>query len=227
MVSVSDLPDVTQAAAEFHVPRLLRLCQDQARLGAPEEYVYVKESVVADLGDLVGSHRLSDVVFVVEGKRVFGHRFVMSVRSQYFRSALTMGMKESGQTEIIIAEVDYEPFMTVLGFIYTGRSAVVTEDIVVDVLEAANYFSEHRLKCVCEEVLKSGLDVENVSYLLAVAVRFEADQLHRVCSETIFQNFDAVAKTKTFQDMDRELLVNLLSEACRHIRRSYVSVPLP
>ena len=86
---------------------------------------------------------------------MFGHRFILSLRSEYFRSTFTTGMKESAQQEIPVMVCKAE-FVTIMRFIYTGDTGVVTEENVVDVLDAANYFSETRLKCVCEDILKRG-----------------------------------------------------------------------
>lgn len=67
------------------------------------------------------------------------------------------GMREAMQSEIAIPEVKKESFLSILRFVYTGDKAVVNEDNVIDLLEAANYFSETRLKCLCEDVLKRGI----------------------------------------------------------------------
>jgi len=219
-VPPENLTDVRQAAIEFQLLDLVSACKKHAKSVEVPTTLYIHEPLAADLSELVDNKRLSDVVFIVEGKRVYGHRFVLAVRSNYFRSVLTMGLKESGQSEIIIQDVSHAAFLVVLGFVYTGCVGLVTEDNVVDVLEAANYFSEQRLKCVCEDVLKNGMDLDNVSYLLRVAVRFEACQLRHVCTETIIQNFEAVAQAKTFGDLDRELLVETMSEACKRLKRS-------
>lgn len=212
--------EVMQAAIELHLPNLVNACREHAKSVEAAAILHIREPLVAELSDLVDNERLSDVVFIVEGKRVHGHRLIMAVQSNYFRSVLTTGLKESGQSEITIQEVSHAAFLVVLAFVYTGQVGLVTEENAVDVLEAANYFSEQRLKCVCEDVLKNGMDLDNVSYLLRVSVRFEAAQLRRVCTETIIQNFDAVAQAKTFGELDRELLVETMSEACKRLKRT-------
>ncbi len=65
-----------------------------------------------------------------------------------------MGLKESAQAEISIPEVKRDTFVSLIRFLYTGDRAIVTEDNVIEMLEAANYFGEARLKCTCEDVLK-------------------------------------------------------------------------
>eukprot|EP00026_Physarum_polycephalum_P004150 Phypoly_transcript_04167.p1 GENE.Phypoly_transcript_04167~~Phypoly_transcript_04167.p1 ORF type:complete len:650 (+),score=119.71 Phypoly_transcript_04167:246-2195(+) len=235
-IDVLTAPSIAQAAADLNMPSLLEKCQTYLSGNNPSPLA-ISENIREELGALVNSDRLTDVTFVVEdgcstpndsgddklprkrqkGSRVFGHRFILSLRSEYFRSIFTTGMKESAQQEIAVPEVGKNEFVTILRFVYTGDVAVVTEENVVDILEAANYFSEMRLKCVCEDILKRGLEVENVAYILDVSTRFEASQLRNYCLEFIFKNLDAVAKTKSFADLDREMLVSMLSEACKRL----------
>jgi len=241
-INFQNASQLLQASVELNLANLTQACQsyfnslnEQPQVAAP----VLQEPLQSELADLVNSERLSDVVFLVEdgkatsksaesgdfpckkqktGSRVFGHRFVLSVRSEYFRSIFTTGMREAGQPEITIPEVKRDSFLSILRFVYTGDKAVVTEDNVIDLLEAANYFSESRLKCVCEDVLKRGVEIENAAYVLDVATRFEANQLRSSCVEFIIQNFDVIAQTKTFADLDREMIVSLTSEACKRLK---------
>lgn len=218
-IDALSVPAVLQAAVDFSLPFVVEKCQSylQGNIIGP---LSISQNLREELSALVNNDRLADVVFVLEGARVFGHRFILSLRSEYFCSIFTMGMKESAQQEITIPEVGKTEFVSVLRFIYTGDVAVVNEENVVDIIEAANYFSEIRLKCVCEDILKRGADIENVAYVLDVATRFEASQLRNACMEFIFKNFEVVSKTKTFADVDRELLVSLLQESCKRLHTS-------
>jgi len=215
-IEASTASSIAQAAADLNLPNLLEKCQTYLRGTNPVPLV-VSENLKEELAALVNTDRLADVTFVVEGARVFGHRFILSLRSEYFRSIFTTGMKESAQQEITVPEVGKNEFVSILRFVYTGDTAVVTEENVVDILEAANYFSETRLKCVCEDILKRGAEIENAAYVLDVATRFEASQLRNYCLEFIFKNLDAVAATKSFADLDREMIVGMLSEACKRL----------
>jgi hypothetical protein len=89
-------------------------------------------------------------------------------------------MKESAQQEIPVPEVGKNEFVSVLRFVYTGDANVVTEENVVDILEAANYFSETRLKCVCEDILKRGAG--KPFFLLSIIVGTNAILRYRKCS---------------------------------------------
>lgn len=218
-VEADTAPSIAQAAADLNLPSLLEKCQTYLRGNNPNPTV-ISENLREELAGLVNNDRLADVTFVVEGARVFGHRLILSLRSEYFRSIFTTGMKESAQTEISVPEVGKTEFVSILRFVYTGDAAIVTGDNVVDVLEASNYFSVTQLKCVCEDILKRGAEIDNVAYVLDVATRFEADQLRNYCLEFIFKNIDAVAKTKSFADLDRELVVGMLSEACKRLHET-------
>eukprot|EP00913_Durusdinium_trenchii_P013211 g12400.t1 len=49
--------------------------------------------------------QFSDVCFVVEGKRLYGHRVLLTLFSDYFRKAFACGMRESFEPDIIIEEM--------------------------------------------------------------------------------------------------------------------------
>eukprot|EP01112_Ceratiomyxa_fruticulosa_P020005 TRINITY_DN668_c0_g3_i2.p1 TRINITY_DN668_c0_g3~~TRINITY_DN668_c0_g3_i2.p1 ORF type:complete len:260 (-),score=54.24 TRINITY_DN668_c0_g3_i2:151-930(-) len=169
----------------------------------------------------------TDVVLVVEGKRINAHRLVLAARSSYFKSIFHIGMRESTQPEVVIPVFKYHVFLEFLKFLYSGDPNTILclrgdDDMedgveIEDVLEIANYFNEERLKNICEDAFSKSLDFENVSYLFQVATRFDAQQLRNVCMEFMLDenNFEAISKTKSFQELDRELLVQLIAKSIK------------
>ena len=63
----------------------------------------------------------SDVTFLVEGRKVFGHKLVLSTVSDCFRAIFMTGFRESGseKTEIEIPYCSYSSFCTMMEYIYT------------------------------------------------------------------------------------------------------------
>jgi len=131
---------------------------------------------------------------------------------------LNSGMRESNSEIIPIENTTLYTFLIILRFIYTDE-ATVTGHNAVDLLEAANYFKCDRLKCMCEDTLKFNIEIENASYLLRVADRYDAKQLRGVCFEYILSNFKDVIKTTTFKELDRDLCVALTTESINRLAK--------
>ena len=53
------------------------------------------DSLANDLGKLVNSDNFSDVVFLVEGRKVYAHKAILVVRSEYFNAMFSNSMQES------------------------------------------------------------------------------------------------------------------------------------
>ena len=58
-----------------------------------------------DLQPMVDNPQFSDVTFLVEGRQVHAHRFILFARSEYFRRMFTSGYRESTDTVIPIPDV--------------------------------------------------------------------------------------------------------------------------
>ena len=62
-----------------------------------------------------------DVQFLVDNKIINAHRNILCCRSSYFRALLLHEFREKTQREPIeLSNIDYETFIEVLFFIYTG-----------------------------------------------------------------------------------------------------------
>ena len=127
----------------------------------------------------------SDVTFVVEGKRVFGHKLILSIVSDCFRAMFTTGFRESeSHAEIEIPESSYEAFMAMMGYIYTGKipQSLVGMHHICDLLELADQFFLDNLKQTCEMLLQPEVNHDTVEYLRHVAQKTNATQLLNVCN---------------------------------------------
>ena len=127
----------------------------------------------------------SDVTFVVEGRRVFGHKLVLSIVSDCFRAMFTTGFRESeANAEIEIPDSSYDAFMAMMEYIYTGRipSTLVEMHQIVDLLELADQFFLDHLKQKCEMLLQPEVNVDTVEYLQQVAQKTNASQLLNICT---------------------------------------------
>mmetsp|Transcript_31052 Transcript_31052/g.50700 ORF Transcript_31052/g.50700 Transcript_31052/m.50700 type:complete len:773 (+) Transcript_31052:48-2366(+) len=136
----------------------------------------------------------SDVTFLVEGRKVFGHKLVLSTVSDCFRAMFMTGFRESGseKTEIEIPNCSYSSFCTMMEYIYTGRGPhdinVYSDehghngmDRAISLLELADQFFLYNLKQIIEGILQPAVNGETYTFLRQVAQKTNANQLESYC----------------------------------------------
>lgn len=145
----------------------------------------------------------ADVTFLVQGRKVYGHKMILSIVSDWFRAMFTTGFRESDEMEIEIPDCSHAAFLAVMKYIYTG--ALPTLDMaanyhygdnnnrdrnlarVVEMLELADRFFLDHLKQICESVLQPVVNAETVDCLFSVAQKTNASQLQATCKH-FFRN---------------------------------------
>jgi len=147
------------------------------------------------------NEEFSDVIFLVEGQRVFGHKMILSIVSDCFRAMFTTGFRESETgAEIEIPGCSYNAFLDMMNYIYTGQTprlqtgqdGVIEVQRVVDLLEIADQFMLDHLKQICENILQPTVNTETVEYILEEAQKTNAAQLVAVC-EHFMRDQDAAS----------------------------------
>lgn len=139
----------------------------------------------------------SDVTFLVEGRKVYGHKLVLSTVSDCFRAMFMTGFRESGsgETTIEIPNCSYGSFVTMMEYIYTGRGPSFPSgdgsafggaegdgmDRAVALLELADQFFLYNLKQIIEGILQPAVNGETYVYLRQVAQKTNAGQLESYC----------------------------------------------
>jgi BTB/POZ domain/Kelch motif/Galactose oxidase, central domain len=146
----------------------------------------------------------SDVTFIVQGRRLYGHKMILAIVSDCFRAMFTAGFRESSSSEIEITDCSYEAFLAVMEYIYTGahpntNASSLPPDYephpdaaaadrtaanlgrIVDVLALADRFFLDHLKQICETQLQPYVTGESVEFLLQVAQKTNASQLQAMC----------------------------------------------
>jgi N-acetylneuraminic acid mutarotase len=144
------------------------------------------ESVRRVMSDYLNRQQFSDVTFLVEGRRLYSHRILLTLFSDYFRRAFACGMRETFEPEIVIEGISYETFYALLEFLYTGKLKLTEAQLndvcfLMGLLRAADQFCVDCVKQMCEKHLSSLVDNENVEGLLQEAERFQAHQLRQHC----------------------------------------------
>lgn len=167
---------------------------DTDSLILPQEEIGKAEAslISSQLVHLCNSETFSDVTFRVQGRRVYAHKLVLSLASDFFRAMFTNEFREkSNQTEIEIPHCSHDAFITVLHSIYSGYTnfdkiqdvSCLEEDfeLLLEVLSLSDQLLLDRLKIMCQKSLKKLINKDTVNYLLNASKSSNAKLLESMC----------------------------------------------
>lgn len=158
-------------------------------------------TLISDLKKLVNCDLLSDIAFIVEDQRIFGHK-VLCLRCPFFHNMLTGEYMEARATDLVLEDIRVPIFLQLLEFLYTDH-VEITLDSAMELLRAADRFGIDRLKRMCEHVMLSSISIEMAPQLLLAADIHNAEALRERCMCFILSHFDDVSTTTAFEEMTR------------------------
>jgi len=160
-----------------------------------------------ELKNLVNNPDYCDIVFILEDKPLYAHRCILASRSQKFQQ-LFNNIKEA-RAEINVPNIRFPVFLAMMYFLYTDAVDVSLE-YTLELMGAASQFGLDLLKSLCERVLEGSIHVENVCWIFQGADRYKSTRLRDVCLRFVTRNFDLVSKTVSFQELDRDLILEII-----------------
>ncbi|KAJ8899363.1 hypothetical protein K2173_018337 [Erythroxylum novogranatense] len=165
---------------------------------SPTPQVYLGEQYV-------NNPTLSDVTFLVEGKRFYAHRICLLASSDAFRAMFDGGyrllvclapedinLQEKDAQDVEIPNIRWVVFELMMRFIYTG-TVDVNIDIAQDLLRAADQYLLDGLKRLCEYSIAQDISVENISLMYELSEGFNAVSLKEACILFILEHFDKLS----------------------------------
>lgn len=199
---------------------------DLADADAPavgESSVVLEEHMRALLADEPGA----DVRLVVRRSDGRGeleypaHKAVLACRSAYFRALFLSEFREKSQSRLPLEDITPEQLVLLLNFIYADHWLVEDIEFAMDMIPIADRFSVLDLKRLCERTLICLMSVENVARIFALADRYACNRLRSraLLFMTEANNFHVVMKTESFGDLDKVLILEILT--------AYKTTPAP
>ena len=116
-----------------------------------------RQKILGHIQEYLNNQELSDVVFIVDGKKFYGHRLILSLLSEKFKAMFTSIMLESQQKVIEVSDVRYPVFAAIMRFLYTGEVDLENEgqentlEYLVDFLRVADEYVIDPIKNECEK----------------------------------------------------------------------------
>jgi RCC1 and BTB domain-containing protein len=178
-------------------------------VSAEAETVVAASSLIDDFDTLVDQDTFSDVTFMVESRPIYAHRAILAARSEHFRAMFSSGMRESNSDTIPIANTRYDIFLALLRYIYTDRVDLSAED-AAELYMTAEMYRLDRLKDLCQMQVLAQLSTENAPTILGVADSMASLHLRTLCIKFIVRNFDEVSKVDAFNELSRDLIIEVL-----------------
>ena len=164
-----------------------------------------------------------DVTILVGNVSIPANRLILSCCSEVFEKMFKSRMKERyNKTVKITADVDVNSVKMIIEFIYTG-SITITNDNVMQLLEAANYLQMDEIKNFCSEFLGSILTPDTCITILEAANLYEIDSLQKCVYQLISSKFAEFIRTDDFVQFTRDDFTTCISKLDRNqIDETYI-----
>lgn len=152
------------------------------------------------------SHNCVSVIF-----RFPIHRNILAAANVYFRALFTTQLKERGQEEISIKEVDGEPLQQLVEYCYIGKISIDSTN-VDELTKAATMLQFPEVKDNCAEFYSTMLTVSSCLGIEMIADRHNMVQLRGMARGFILDHFVEVSMSDEFVLLDVEYLSALLQD---------------
>ena len=123
---------------------------------------------------------------------------MLAARSPVFRAMFKSNMLEKNTRRIEVPDLRPEVVSDMLTFMYTGKTPNL-DQLVEDLLTAADKYQLDQLKSVCVENLCKKIDVENCIGVLILGDNYQTDQFRKSSLQFIERNRRKIFKSKNWE----------------------------
>jgi len=157
---------------------------------------YHRDQHFQDLDQLFSSKLFADVTIRCGDKTFECHKIILASRSNVFKAMFESNMKEDITGCVEIENIVPEVFENLLQYIYTCKVQGTFHKMAKELLIAADQYQVEKLKELCEEKLKSTIDVENCMDLLVLAEMYHVPVLKSKALKMVSQNLETLCLKK-------------------------------
>ncbi|KAK2899964.1 kelch-like protein 13 [Channa argus] len=209
---------VKTAAQTLGVPRVLRLCTEEAgvstqtaeqnkdgRISAAEQMMISLQSIKQLWMDRVGC----DVILEALGEPLHIHRVILAATSDYFRGMFTLGMKESSQSCVILPFLLAPELEALISCSYSG-TLPLSWKCVFEITVTALQLQYKPALTLCFNFLQQEMNPHSCLDVASFAEAYEMAQLLEIAEDFVLLHFQKVACTSKFKDLSAEQLLKYL-----------------
>ncbi len=161
----------------------------------------------------------TDVQFLIDDRIINAHRNILCCRSSYFRALLLDDFNEKNQRKPIeLTDIDYETFIELLFFIYTGTyHQTISYEIALKCMIYSNKINflsgkNAALEKICHYLRLNHNLILSIYYLVkqrSPAFDFVLDYIYDLFSEYM----NEICLQKEFSELDKDLMIDLICQS--------------
>ncbi|KAK9067621.1 hypothetical protein SSX86_011732 [Deinandra increscens subsp. villosa] len=170
---------------------------------SPISQVYLGEQYV-------NNSTLSDVTFLIEGKRFYAHRICLLASSDAFRAMFNGGYREKDAKDINIPNISWETFELMMRYIYTG-SVEICSRVAHDLLKAADQYLLEGLKRLCEYTIAQDITEDNIELMYDLSEAFNAVSLRNACILFVLEHFNNLDLKPWYDSLVKRIMPEIRS----------------
>ena len=171
----------------------------------------IEVKIINKMNELRADKILCDISLQCDdGRKFFVHKLVLSAVSPYFRALFQTNMSEKDQFLINIKGIESESLDSLIEFAYT-TSITVTIENIFSLLTAANMLCFEDVEKSCVDFLCKNLNLENCVDICTMAETINCEQLHRVATLYVSNNFRQFVRGTSFLNITPTQFESVLS----------------
>lgn len=159
----------------------------------------------------------TDITVHVDGQAFCCHKLVLAASSPYFKAWFEHQTGAHQKEEIVIGKISPLGFSPILEYFYTSKLHF-TADIMVDVLDAADYLQLRDIAELCCRMLLQHITVNTCLSLQQLGDGHLYAPLAEAAKEYTLSHFSDVAGTRDFLQLSYAHLQNLISDKKLHVK---------
>uniref|UniRef100_A0A7E4W141 BTB domain-containing protein n=1 Tax=Panagrellus redivivus TaxID=6233 RepID=A0A7E4W141_PANRE len=169
--------------------------------------------IVSKIGELYLNESFSDVVFIVDGKKLPAHQVILGQRCPVFKAMFSPNSEFKKQV-VELPETPLEAFKLLLKFVYTGTVVLGTVNVctVFETMTVANTYGMAPLKQVCIDYLKSIRTVDDVVDMINEAIQHSQESLIEHGMTYVSANFSEFIRHESFNKLPVKALQRVLEK---------------
>ncbi|XP_070188606.1 BTB and MATH domain-containing protein 38-like [Littorina saxatilis] len=161
----------------------------------------------------------SDVVLVVEGKKLYVDKKTLSLHSPVFEAMFDGHFREKDAEEIEIKDTKYNAMVRFLRQMYPVKSFQIDDEFLADILPLADFYQVDHFRSKCEDYIGQQIQrpvtitAASKMFLLLMCDRFSLKHLNALLVLTSKLSIRQI-KTNHFEPLQSNTKVNLLERRC-------------
>uniref|UniRef100_A0A914P770 BTB domain-containing protein n=1 Tax=Panagrolaimus davidi TaxID=227884 RepID=A0A914P770_9BILA len=176
-----------------------------------KSWIYTKK-IRPQLEDAFKSQdpELFDIVFEIEGKKLYADKLILSISSSTFKSMLS-DRWISKNDAIKIETYKFNDFKELLSFIYSGECNLTDENIFT-MLDMSEFYQIEDLKELCDKFLsKMEFNLSCTFDMLETSNKYSMIQMKESIQNFIFQNFKTIFKSDEFFNTKKSVVKEIIA----------------